>query len=314
MFLVEVARSCPQECRFCLASYLTRPFRPASLETIIEKVDLGLKYTSRIGLVGPSVTEHPDFSEIARALLARESIRISIASVRADTLNPTVLNMLSRLGQQSVTIALESGSERLRLIMKKNLTTEAVQNAVDLIDAAGLRKVKFYGMVGLPGENDADLDQTVNLMLALKASHRRLRFVLGLSSFVPKAQTPFQWSGRDRSSGAKIEYLRKRLAGAGVEVRAESHNWSDIQALISRGDRRLTRALVSLAGGAANLGAWRQAMRQGSSDSPPLDFFVFREIPRAETLPWSHLVDLPRAGSLEGHMRQASELMRSQPA
>src|SRR5262249_32546180 len=88
MFLVEIVRSCPQECRFCLASFLTRPFRAANVDTIMEKIDLGLKHTRKIGLLGPSVTEHPQFDRIAEELLKRSATEISIASVRADSLNP----------------------------------------------------------------------------------------------------------------------------------------------------------------------------------------------------------------------------------
>jgi len=308
MFLVEIARSCPQECRFCLASYLTRPFRAARVETLIEKFDLGLKHTRKLGLLGPSVTEHPEFDRIAQALLERPATRVSIASVRADTLSPLILDMLSRLGQRSVTIALESGSERLRAIMKKNLSNEQVERAVGLIEQSGLEALKLYGIVGLPGETDEDLDETVRLITALKRSHRRLRFTFGVSSFVPKAQTPFQWAGRDRNSGKKLESLRKRLARLGVEVRPESHNWSDIQALISRGDRRLTPVLISVAEGAGNLGAWRRALRNLPDSCPGHDYYVYRDIPYQETLPWSHLVEETKLGMLIRHSRLADHL------
>ncbi|HEY9871073.1 MAG TPA: radical SAM protein [Candidatus Obscuribacterales bacterium] len=313
MFLVEIARSCPQECRFCLASYLTRPFRGASVPSIIEKIDLGLTYTSKIGLVGPSVTEHRQFDRIAQALLERPQTQISIASIRADTVSPLVLEMLVRLGQRSVTIALESGSERLRAIMKKNLSEDQVKAAVGLIASSGLQALKFYGMVGLPGETQEDLDQTVRLLTDLKKAHRRLHLAFGLSSFVPKAQTPFQWSGRDRQSKQKLEYLRKHLSRLGMEVRPESHNWSDIQALLSRGDRRLTPLLASVAQGDANLGAWRNALRHLPDGCPGMDFYVWRDIPRDETLPWSHLVDLPKTHMLRRHHQDAIEKAALEP-
>lgn len=311
MFLIEIARSCPQECRFCLASYLTRPFRAAAVPTIMEKIDLGLKYTTKIGLLGPSVTEHPDFDRIAEALLERPQTRISIASIRADTIRPLLLQMLVALGQRSVTVALESGSERLRAIMKKNLSEDEVKASVSLIAGSGLEALKFYGIVGLPGERQEDLAETVRLLSDLKKSHRRLRLVFGVSSFVPKAQTPFQWASRDRQCKQKLEYLRKNLSRIGIEVRAESHNWSDIQALLSRGDRRLTPLLLSVARYSANLGAWRNALRHLPEGCPGMDYYVFREIPYAETLPWSHLVEAPKAAMLMRHHRTAGELAGS---
>jgi radical SAM superfamily enzyme YgiQ (UPF0313 family) len=311
MFLVEVVRSCPQECRFCLASYLTRPFRSANVDTLMDRIDFALRYTQKIGLLGPSVTEHQQFQQLAERLLARGSageLSVSVASIRADSIDPLVLKMLVGLGQKSVTIALESGSERLRSIMKKNLTEQQFEQAMELIAGSGLSGVKLYGIAGLPGEEQADLDETIRLLTATKKRHKHLRITFGVSSFVPKAQTPFQWHGRDRQAGKKIEYLRKHLAKTGIEVRPESHNWSDVQALLSRGDRRLGAILLSLPEGGANLGAWKRALRNPPVGCPPADYFMYRDIPYGETLPWQHLMDDAKAVMLQKHSQTAEEL------
>ena len=308
MYLVEVVRSCPQECRFCLASFLTRPFRAANVDTLMEKIDLGLKHTKKIGLLGPSVTEHPQFAQIAERLLQRSDLNISVASIRADTIEPSVLEMLVKLGQKSVTIALESGSERLRAIMKKNLSEAEILHAMEVIAKSGLKGVKLYGIVGLPGETDDDLNETVRLLRQLRKTHKQLRITFGVSSFVPKAQTPFQWSGRDRNCARKLEFVRKHLAKTGIDVRPESHNWSDIQTLLSRGDRRLTPILQAVAHSAGNLGAWRKALREKRTDCPNQDFYIFRNIPYSETLPWSHLTDEARSSMLERHSTTAERI------
>ncbi|MBY0546018.1 MAG: B12-binding domain-containing radical SAM protein [Candidatus Obscuribacterales bacterium] len=310
MFLVEVARSCPQECRFCLASYLTRPFRSANVDTLMQKIDLGLQYTRKVGLLGPSVTEHPRFAEIAERLLARGhgDLDLSIASIRMDTVDPLVLRMLVELGQKSVTVALESGSERLRSIMKKNLSEAEILKGCELIEQSGLEAIKFYGIVGLPGETDDDLQETVRLLTFLKKKHKRLRITFGVSSFVPKAQTPFQWFGRDKQSAKKLEFMRKNLARTGIEVRPESHNWSDVQAYLSRGDRRITPSLLAAAEASANLGAWKKAWRNQPKGCPPADFFIYANKPYDEVLPWSHLTDTLRQGMLVKHSRNAEEL------
>lgn len=308
MFLVEVVRSCPQECRFCLASFLTRPFRGANVQTLMAKVDLGLQYTKKVGLLGPSVTEHPQFPEIASELLLRKDLQISVASIRADTIDPTVLQMMVKLGQKSVTIALESGSERLRGIMKKNLSEAEIHSAMDAIASSGLKGVKLYGIVGLPEETQEDLDETVRLLTELKKKHKNLRITFGVSSFVPKAQTPFQWSGRDKQSGKKLEFVRKHLAKIGIEVRPESHNWSDVQGLLSRGDRRLTPILLDVADKATTLGAWRKALRSPPEGCPDEDYYVFRDMSPKEFLPWRHLMDDAKAGMLYRHITQAREL------
>jgi len=295
MFLVEVVRSCPQECRFCLASFLTRPFRSTNVDTLMSAIELGLKHTNKIGLLGPSVTEHPKFDEIAARLRGRAELSLSIASVRADTLSREILDTLVSLGQKSVTIAIESGSERLRSIMKKNLTEEEILTAVANVEASGLESIKFYGIAGLPHETQEDIDETIRLMTQLKKKHKKLRFVFGISSFVPKAQTPFQWNGRDRQCGKKLEYVRKNLSKIGIDVRPESHNWSDIQALLSRGDRRLHPILKAVEANSGNLGAWKKAMKEASLAGQGMpsvrDYYIFRDIPKSEVLPWSHLQD-----------------------
>lgn len=305
-FLIELVRSCPQECRFCLASYLTRPFRATSVDTLMNRIEAALKHTSRIGLLGPSVTEHPLFDELARRLANRSDIDISIASIRADSLNENILATLKALGQKTLTIAIESGSEKLRSIMKKNLSESEIFHAVELIHQAGFEGIKFYGIAGLPHEKQEDLEQTVDLLQRLKKKYRSLRFVFGVSSFVPKAQTPFQWHGRDRQSGKKLEYLRKNLARLGIEVRPESHNWSDIQALISRGDRRLAPVLESVSGLGENLGAWKKALRNLPAGVPNLDYYAFREIPLEEVLPWQHLSDETKSAYLKKHKNEAA--------
>lgn len=304
-FLLEVARSCPQECRFCLASYLTRPFRTAPVSTILERVDMARTHTNKFGLMGPSITEHPEFDSVLDGLLEREGLSVSVASVRADTLTTELVSKLRALGQKSVTIALESGSERLRRIMSKNLTEPQVLAAIDAIESGGMSAVKFYGIAGLPYETQDDVSETIRLLTELKRSHKRLKFVFGLSSFVPKAQTPYQWKGRDRAGKGKIEHLRKNLAKVGIDIRPESNSWSDIQGLLSRGDRRLTPVLLSVASASETLGAWKKALRDHEETVPSLEYYAYRDIAQTEILPWSHIADETKSPYLARQLAEA---------
>jgi radical SAM superfamily enzyme YgiQ (UPF0313 family) len=313
MFLAEIARSCPQECRFCLASYLTRPFRPGNVDAIMNAIDLGLQHTKKIGLLGPSVTEHPQFDKIADALLLRPETQVSIASIRADTVSDNVLKMLRGLGQRSVTIAIESGSERLRAIMKKNLTQDEIEHAINLLDTHGFESVKLYGIAGLPHELDSDLTQTIDLLQKLKKSHKRMRIVFGISSFVPKAQTPFQRYGRDKRAGEKLEHVRKNLARVGVDVRPESHNWSDIQAALSRADRRISPVLIDAARTGGKLGDWKRAFRNRPKSTPDMEYYAFRTMAVDETMPWAHLMESHKQEFLEKHLNAASALSDQNP-
>ena len=125
---------------------------------------------------------------------------------------------------------------------------------------------------------------------------------------MPKAQTPYQWNGRSKECKNRLEYVRKHLAKAGIDVRPESHNWSDIQAVISRGDRRLTKPLLEVAKDGGALGAWKRMFRQNHRECPSMEFYAFRDIPLDETLPWQHLTEQPKTEFLQKHNTTAADL------
>lgn len=157
IFMAEVVRSCPEMCRFCMASYLTLPFRPAPLEgSLIPIIERGLEATDRIGLLGASVTQHPEFDKLIDWLMQpeREHVRLSIASVRTNTVTPELAAALSSRGTKSLTIAVESGSAHVRKIVNKKLKQEEIEIAAVAAQQGGLQSLKLYGMVGVPGETD----------------------------------------------------------------------------------------------------------------------------------------------------------------
>jgi radical SAM superfamily enzyme YgiQ (UPF0313 family) len=194
IFMVEVVRSCPEMCRFCLASYLTLPFRTASLEnSLMPAIEQGLAVTKRLGLLGASVTQHPEFETLLNYLNQPQfdDVRLSIASVRTNTVTPQLAATLTRHDTRSITIAIESGSERVRNIVNKKLDTDDIERAAVNAKAGGLSAMKLYGMAGIPGETMDDLEQTVALMRRLKKAAPGLRLTLGCSTFVPKGSHSF---------------------------------------------------------------------------------------------------------------------------
>ncbi|MFT0813988.1 B12-binding domain-containing radical SAM protein [Synechococcus sp. OH20] len=292
IYMVEVVRSCPEMCRFCLASYLTLPFRAADVEGhLIPAVERGLQVTQRIGLLGASVTQHPQFEPLLEYLAQDrfEQVRLSLASVRTGTVTPRLAQVLSRRGSQSITVAIESGSERLRRIVNKKLTNEEILAAAAHAQAGGLKGIKFYGMVGIPAETQADLEATVALFKELKKAAPRLRLTLGCSTFVPKAHTPFQWQGVDPQAEKKLQWYQKHLRPLGVEFRPESYSWSVIQALISRGDRRVARVLQLARQWGESLGSFRRAFKELKGQLPPLDYYVHSDWDPVDPLPWQHI-------------------------
>ena len=234
IYMVEVVRSCPEMCRFCLASYLTLPFRTASVEnSLIPAIEKGLAVTNRLGLLGASVTQHPEFDKLLDYISQPkyDDVRLSIASVRTNTVTEELARTLAKRDTRSLTIAIESGSPRLRQIINKKLHNDEIIQAATNAKAGGLTGLKLYGMVGIPGEEEDDLEQTVRMMLNIKKTVPGLRLTLGCSTFVPKAHTPFQWFGVNPQAEKRLQFLQKELKPKGIDFRPESYNWSIIQAL-----------------------------------------------------------------------------------
>lgn len=292
IYMVEVVRSCPEMCRFCLASYLTLPFRVASLETsLIPAIERGLTVTNRIGLLGASVTQHPEFEALLDYLShdKYQDIRLSIASVRTNTVTEKLAQTLANRQTKSITIAVESGSEKVRQIINKKLHNEEIIQAAINAQKGGLKALKLYGMVGLPGETSEDIEQTIEMMLSLKKAAKGLKLTLGCSTFVPKAHTPFQWYGVDKNAEKRLKYLQKKLRSNGIDFRPESYQWSIIQALISRGDRRLAKLLELTRHYGDSLGSYKRAFKELKGQLPSLEETVYQTWETDQILPWQHL-------------------------
>lgn len=313
IYMVEVVRSCPEMCRFCLASYLTLPFRIADVEaSLIPAIERGLQVTDRLGLLGASVTQHPEFDSLLEYLNRPQfdHVRVSLSSVRTNTVTPKLAETLVKHDSRSITIAVESGSDRMRQIINKKLTNDEIVQAALNAKAGGLSSLKLYGMVGLPGEEMTDLEQTISLMRTLKKAAPGLRLTLGCSTFVPKAHTPFQWFGVNPQAEKRLQFLQKHLRSQGIDFRPESYNWSVIQALLSRGDRRLSHLLELTRHYGDSLGSYRRAFKDLKGQLPPLEYYVQAQWSLEQTLPWSHLQGpLPEA-TLIKHLATATEVFR----
>lgn len=308
IYMVEVVRSCPEMCRFCLASYLTLPFRTASLEaSLIPAIDRGLAVTNRLGLLGASVTQHPEFEVLLDHLNhpKYDGVRLSLSSVRTNTVTVKLAEILTKRDSKSVTIAVESGSDRLRKIVNKKLTNDEIIQAAINAKSGGLKGIKLYGMAGIPGEEMEDLEETVAMMRAVKKAAPGLRLTFGCSTFVPKSHTPFQWFGVNKDAEKRLKFLDKELRKLGLEFRPESYNWSVIQGLLSKGDRRLSKLLELVRHYGDTLGSYRRAFKELRGQLPEMDFYVFQEWDLEQVLPWSHLQGPLPAATLKKHLAEA---------
>jgi radical SAM superfamily enzyme YgiQ (UPF0313 family) len=167
-------------------------------------------------------------------------------------------------------------------------------------------------MVGLPTEEEADVEATAQLLLDLKTATPGLRLSLGVSTFVPKAHTPFQWQGVRPEAEKRLKLLAKRLKPKGIELRPESYGWSVIQALLSRSDRRLAPVIAAARGRHESLGGWKQAYRSAVADTeapgpppPPWDDVIHATWDEQRVLPWDHLQGPLTKTVLLNHRREA---------
>ena len=316
IFMVEVVRSCPEMCRFCLASYLTLPFRSASIESsLIPAIAEGLTVTNRLGLLGASITQHPEFDSLLDYLAQPQfdQVRLSLASVRTNTLTEKLARILSQRDSRSVTVAIESGSERLRQIINKKLHNDEITQAAINAQSGGLKALKLYGMAGVPMENDRDIEQTIEMLISLKKAAPKLKITFGCSTFVPKSHTPWQWQGVSKTAEKKLQYFRKQLQSKGIDFRPESYKDSLIQALISRGDRRLTKLLrLACTYGdreSPSDGSYKRAFKELRGELPPLEWYVHQDWAVDQILPWQHLqIALPLATLIKHRAMSFSEI------
>ena len=295
-FILEVERGCANRCGFCLASYLNLPIRFVECEKIIETIDFGLKYTNKIALLGAQITAHPQFKNICEYIDNRlnsgENIEMSVSSLRVDAFTPEIVNTLVKAGQKSLTLAIEAGSERLRKVINKNLKEEQIYQAIEVAKSCGLHGIKFYGMIGLPTETQTDIEEIVNLAKRLKKDYKNFDISFGFSTFVPKANTPFQWFGRENEKALDIKskYLKKELHKLGIQTNISSAKWDYYQALLSRGDSKLTEYLIEVHKLGGKIGAFKNAAKKTGINT---DYYANETYTYDKVLPWDFIETKP---------------------
>ena len=241
MYLIETARGCGRHCRFCMAGYCFRRPRNRSLDVLKAEVRDAKIFGKKLGLMGAAISDYPQIDALCDFILG-EGLTMSVASFRADSVTQKLVDALVASGQKTLTIAPEVGSDKMRAVVNKGITEAHVFNAVELGLRAGIKNFRLYFMVGLPFEELSDVEAIADLTARLK-NFSRARFTLSVNPFVPKPFTPFQWSpfaGR-KYLDAAIKLLRKNLRGD--EMISESVRSAQVQAILSRGDERLSDML-----------------------------------------------------------------------
>jgi radical SAM superfamily enzyme YgiQ (UPF0313 family) len=287
LYLIELGRGCHWGCPFCLVSSAFSPMRFRSVASLVTQAEYGLRYRKRLGLVGPAVTAHPQIEGLLLEL-AQMGAGLSVSSLRIKPLSRLVLETLARGGAQTISLAPEAGSQRLRRLIKKGISSDNVLEAVSLVSKLGIKQLKLYFMIGLPSETEGDVAEISKLAINCKGildrAQRGTRLVLNIAPFVPKAGTPFQRlpMASLATLNQRLAWLKKSLAPRGIKLKAESPAWSEVQAVLSRGDAGVARVLASVE--EVSLPGWRRAVADFSLD---VDFYAHQEWDDVQSLPWA---------------------------
>jgi radical SAM superfamily enzyme YgiQ (UPF0313 family) len=289
-FLVEVVRGCANLCRFCWAGYNYLPVRAFPADRILELARRARGHATRAGLVSIALCDHPEIERILAGLLGM-GYSISPASLRLDDLTEPIVRMLRESGERSITIAPETGSDRLRRVINKTVTNAEILEKAELIFANGIENLKLYYMIGLPTETDDDLlairtltEELRTIMLRHARSRGRVgRIVASVNPLIPKPGTAYQWLPMEDPAitdrkGKRLRSLVADLDNVFFNIKSERHSY--YQALLSLGDRRVAPAIEAAE---RNGGQWRAAVAETGVDA---DFYIFRDRSADTVLPW----------------------------
>ena len=289
-FLVEVVRGCANLCRFCWAGYNYLPVRPFPADRILDLAAAARAHSSRAGLVSIALCDHPEIERILRRL-NELGYTISPASLRLDDLTPTIVHLLRDSGERTITIAPETGSDRLRRVINKTVTNDEILDRAELIFASGIENLKLYYMIGLPTETDEDLVAIRDLTLQIRERmlrHARSKGQIGrivgsVNPLIPKPGTAYQWLPMADPALVDRTIKRLRTLTAGIDnvyfnIKSERHSY--FQALLSLGDRRVAPAIEIAERNGQN---WRAAVADAEIEG---DFFIFRDRTGDAMLPW----------------------------
>ncbi|MBN2109401.1 MAG: TIGR03960 family B12-binding radical SAM protein [Deltaproteobacteria bacterium] len=298
---IEIARGCTRGCRFCMAGMIYRPVREKSVDRLCElsRETLSGSGYEELGLLSLSSGDYSGIQPLLGALMREhrsKKIAMSLPSLRVESLTAELIEEIRQIRKTGFTIAPEAGTQRLRDAINKGFTDTDILSTATRIFAAGWNLVKLYFMIGLPTETTQDIEGIVELCRALGRLDRRKNINVSISTFVPKPHTPFQWEAFEPAGSIveKQQYLKDSLRSRTVKVTYHDHRLSLLEAVFSRGDRRLADVLVQ----AHSLGAgydawsehfdhllWDQAFKKAGIDTA----FYLKERSTDEILPWDHI-------------------------
>jgi radical SAM superfamily enzyme YgiQ (UPF0313 family) len=294
MFLVETARGCPFSCMFCAARKIYSPFRAVKLDNLIPVFEKAKASGLKLGMVSASLNNHPQTVAMFE-IIRNMDISIAPPSLRLGMITPDLIGLIKHSGTKGVTLAPETGSERLRKSVSKDISNESVLNDIEALVSAGIMDIKLYFIIGLPGETLEDVDAIIDLVKRCRQSfikvskgNKRIGNIqVSVNTFVPKPHTDFERMEMVDIKDAKIR-LKRIEDGlkhqSNVRLSYEGPKWAYLQAIIARGDRHALELIVRLAG--APESKWQDVLKSWERNP---DYYALRKRGEDETLPWGFL-------------------------
>ncbi len=291
-FLIEVSRGCPYVCRYCTVGFSYPKVRWKPWKLLWQEIEAILEWKPKVGLISATVGNHPEIEELCQNLID-SGVRVSFSSLRADRLPDAILDLLVAGGGKTLTLAPETGSYQLRKVINKRFSDECYLDAAKRAFLKGIKNLRMYAMVGLPGEREEHIRALVRLVKETRRIQEDCgrgagRITLSVGLFVPKPATPYQWI-----AVADLEVVKKRMrlirselaAVAGVKVAVESPKWSLVEAVLARADRRMSRVIARVLK-RPGFNGWVKSLQEEGLSVADL---VYRERAPEELLPWFHL-------------------------
>jgi radical SAM family uncharacterized protein len=324
-YAIEVLRGCSRGCRFCQAGMVYRPVRERSADTIVRDVIVGLQCTGydEVSLTSLSTTDHSTLEEVLRRLdrrLEGTGVTVSLPSLRVDAFGVAMAGLVARGRKSGLTFAPEAGTQRMRDVINKNVTEADLIESVERAFGLGWRRVKLYFMIGLPTETDDDIRGIGALVWRVLKTAREacppaergsIRVSVSVSTFVPKAQTPFQWEPQIELAEVvrRQGVLRESMPRKGLDLSWHDSDVSFMEGVMARGDRRLADVIETAWRAGGRFDAWTELFDLGrwvsSLEAEHVEprSVANRERTTDERLPWSHI----SAGVSESYLKRERE-------